>query len=364
MKRYAIVAVVAVLLGWSGARAWSQPSEPPPAAADPSLRTHAELDLMLTSIALYPDPLLVELLTSATQPAEIVMADRFAQSGKDLHLLDAHLWDGSVKAMVHYPDVLKWMDDNLTWTAAVGEAFAAQPADVMESVQGLRARARDLGNLQTTAEQEVISDDGMIEIVPTDADTLYIPAYDPALAYDNPPPPDGTWVVFGAGFPIGNWMARDFDWRRHHVFIWPRSHPRPPGWWHRPPDYRRNSPFGEHGALVWTARPRRDAVSVGRTEVLGRQDRGWDARAGDAGNPGQFGVVPRPAGHPADATVFGVQGAGEARSFSVRGSESRSFSPPAGGGAGRGRGGGGGSVTRSGGGNRNENSGGGGGKSK
>src|SRR5580692_6456369 len=96
-----------------------------------------QLDQLLGPIALYPDPLLAELLPASTFPTEIVMADRYLQGGGDPGQIENQPWDPSVQAMAHYPDVLKWMDDNLTWTTALGQAFANQQQDVMDSIQRL-----------------------------------------------------------------------------------------------------------------------------------------------------------------------------------------------------------------------------------
>ena len=325
MKRIVIFTAVLALLGcfWISAQVLTPDSsfvsEAP--AASPPLRSADELDQMLGSIALYPDPLLVEMLTAATQPADIVMANRYVQSGKDAGLVDAHLWDSSVKALVRYPEVLRWMDENLTWASAVGEAFAAQPADVMNSIQRLRARARNLGNLQTTPENDILSEGGVVEIVPTDPDTLYLPAYDPAQVYFQPAPPDGSWIVFGAGFPIGVWLVGDFDWRHHHVILWPRNHPRPPWWWHRPPGHRGDAPFIEHGGVVWKPRPHISQPVVVQT------DHGWIIRPKGASRPIEPEATLGPNGRPFVWGLAGVQSPVQAHTFTARGQESRGLMP-------------------------------------
>ena len=75
--------------------------------------------------------------------------------------------------------MLKWMDDNLNWTAQVGQAFLNQQPDVMASIQRLRAEASKLGNLQSSPQQQVITDGSDIEIVPADPQVIYVPVYQP-----------------------------------------------------------------------------------------------------------------------------------------------------------------------------------------
>src|ERR1700744_804385 len=91
--------------------------------------------------------------------------------------------DPNVSALAHYPNLLKWLDDNLPWTTQLGQAFANQQSDVMDAVQRLRAQAQNLGNLQNTPQETVVNDGGDIEIEPTDPDDLYVPYYDPDAIY-------------------------------------------------------------------------------------------------------------------------------------------------------------------------------------
>ena len=91
----------------------------PPPAPEGQLRSSADLEQMLGPIALYPDPLIAQILPAATLPSEIVLADRYVNGGGDPNLIDQQRWDPSVKALARYPTALKWMDDNLAWTAAL-----------------------------------------------------------------------------------------------------------------------------------------------------------------------------------------------------------------------------------------------------
>jgi uncharacterized membrane protein YgcG len=178
-----------------------------------------QLDNLLAPIALYPDPLLAQVLLAATFPDQIDEAARFCRGGANPDDIDTQPWDVSVKAVAHYPTVLYMMADSLDWTTALGQAYVNQSGDVMASVQRLRQEARNAGNLVTTPQQEVEVDDGDIEIWPAQPQYCYIPVYDPGLVFFGSGGVFGGPVVtFGAAFPIGVWLDYDFDWRRHTIY--------------------------------------------------------------------------------------------------------------------------------------------------
>lgn len=158
----------------------------------PAAFTQEELDQMLAPVALYPDSLLAQVLVAATYPEQVVEADRWVKEHGSLQgerlndALDNQSWDLSVKALVPFPKVLDMMSAKLDWTQRLGEAFLAQEADVMDSVQHLRSRAHAQGNLKTTREQRVVVKGESVEIVPVDPEIVYVPAYNPAVVY-------GTW---------------------------------------------------------------------------------------------------------------------------------------------------------------------------
>lgn len=190
-----------------------------------------QLDTMVGPVALYPDPLLAEIFAAATRPTEIVLADRYLTSGGDVAQADQMGWDASVVALVHYPTVLQWLDQNLSWTAELGQAFLNQQPDVMASVQRLRRKAETLGNLQSTA-QETVQDDGVaIEIVPVNPTVIYLPVYVTAQVYFESAPAVPL-ITFGPPCSVGDWLECDIDWHRQRVLAWDADHPRPAGWWH------------------------------------------------------------------------------------------------------------------------------------
>jgi hypothetical protein len=229
-------------------QARAQDEVPPPMPAAQTF-TDAQLQQLLGPIALYPDSLIAIMLPAATMPTEIVMADRYVAGGGDPNQIDQQPWDPSVQALAHYPEVLKWMDDNLNWTTQLGEAFQNQQQDVMNAVQELRTDAYNLGNLQSTPQQQVVNDNGYIEILPADQNDVYVPQYQPDQVYYDQPA-GAPFVTFGVGFAIGPWLCGDFDWRNHHAIFWDRDHPRPAGWWHERPDERARYIDSGH-ARVW-----------------------------------------------------------------------------------------------------------------
>jgi hypothetical protein len=175
-----------------------------------------QLDNLLAPIALYPDPLLAQVLLAATFVDDLDEAARYVRArGQDG--IDDEPWDVSVRAVAHYPVVLDYLADHINWTTSVGQAYVAQSTDVMTSVQRLRRMAQSEGNLETTPEQEVLVDDDYIQIVPAQPAFIYVPRYNPAIVYYHRPL-SGLAITFGLGLAIGAWLNDDFDWRGHRVY--------------------------------------------------------------------------------------------------------------------------------------------------
>ncbi len=172
-----------------------------------------QLDNLLAPIALYPDPLLAQVLLAATFPDQIDDAARFVRADSNPGDVDGQWWDVSVRAVAHYPAVVAMMADKLDWTTALGQAYANQSTDVMASIQRLRAQARSAGNLVSSSELQVVDTGGEISLWPAQPQYIYVPQYDPAVVFFARAP-----LFFGARFIIGAWLNFDFDWGGHRVF--------------------------------------------------------------------------------------------------------------------------------------------------
>ena len=224
------------LLGLALALATSLPAQEPAPAEAPRL-TADQLDQLLGPIALYPDALIALILPASTASADIVLASRFLQAGNNPAGVDDQPWDDSVRSLAHYPDVVKWMDQNLAWTKQLGDAFLTQPAEVMKSVQRLRAAARAAGTLTDTPQQQLIVEGDAISIVPTQPDVIYVPYYDPAVVYvARPGYYNDPFLTFGVGFSIGPWLSFDLDWG--HQRIWFIDRPDRERYWREHRDWR------------------------------------------------------------------------------------------------------------------------------
>ena len=151
--------------------------------------SQAELDQMLAPIALYPDPLLSQILMASTYPIEVVEAARWSRANPGLQgdaavrAVQNKEWDPSVKSLVAFPQVLRRMDENLEWTRRLGEAFIVQEPVVMETVQALRRRAQAAGQLASDDRVRVVEEAQSIVVVPANPQLIYVPYYDPWLAY-------------------------------------------------------------------------------------------------------------------------------------------------------------------------------------
>jgi hypothetical protein len=203
-------------------------SAPPPdvqdaaAQAAPQL-SRQQLSNLVAPVALYPDPLLSQVLAASTYPLEIVEAHQWLGENKNLsgaQLMDAakqQNWDPSVQALVAFPDALSLLANDIRWTTDLGNAFLAQQADVMSAVQDLRARARANGKLTNSQQQVVTTEtqDGQsaIQIMPADPQVIYVPVYQPTYIWG--PPAYGyypdlwypSWFSFGFGWGPGLYMS-------------------------------------------------------------------------------------------------------------------------------------------------------------
>jgi len=262
----------------------SYPQAPPPPALPP-----AQLDPLVARVALYPDPLLAQILAAATFPDQIPDAARWADqhhylTGQDLASAiqaDQVPWDPSVQALLPFPSVLDMMASDMNWTTNIGDAFLAQQQDVMDAVQRERAKARDFGYLRSNA-QIVVGGGPYITIEPVDPGYVVVPYYDPAIVFFAPRPGFfiGGGIRFGFGVTIGGffrpwgWGYGRFDWGAHRVFInnapWGRTWVNRGGYVHPYAGVRRFTPAErapEHHELMGRSPAEREAPRQGRAPV-------------------------------------------------------------------------------------------------
>lgn len=182
-----------------------------------------ELQQLVAPIALYPDALVAQILSAATFPDQIAIADYWLQQNQSLtgnalmKAVDAQPWDPSVKGLTQFPSVLDNMAKNLAWTSSLGEAYHTQAADVMAAAQVLRAKAQAAGNLKSSSQITVVQQSPQtIVIQSANPQVVYVPVYNPAVVYGYPYVTPGystaavvaTGVIaFGAGIAVGAMMS-------------------------------------------------------------------------------------------------------------------------------------------------------------
>ena len=199
------------------------PAAPPPGAPVPP----QQLDDLVAPIALYPDPLLGEILAAATYPMEIAEAEQWLQDHprwkpeKLMKEAKKQNWDPSVQGLVAFPDVLDRFSQDIGWTTQLGNAFLAQQADVMQAVQRMRAQAMAKGVLRSNPQETVTTQNengqSVIDIEPANPDVWDVPNYNPAYVWgppawgDYPPlfyPGIGLGMGWFPGIDIGSVLGR------------------------------------------------------------------------------------------------------------------------------------------------------------
>jgi Protein of unknown function (DUF3300) len=201
-------------------RAPSALPEPAPRPAAAPKLSEAQLEQLVAPIALYPDPLLAQIMMASTYPLEVVEAARWVAAPTKAALsadalqsaLAAQNWDPSVKALTAFPQVLETMSDQLQWTEALGNAFLTEQAGVMAAVQNLRHQAMAAGTLKTTPQCDCVveTNGSTISILPAEPEDIRVPVYGPEVYGDWPYPgyPADEFPAPGGfdtlpGFPIG-----------------------------------------------------------------------------------------------------------------------------------------------------------------
>jgi hypothetical protein len=101
--------------------------------------TYVSLDSLVSPVALYPDTILPYVLAASTHPLEVVEASQFLQQQN--RNVPQPQWDPSIQALAGYPDLIKRLSNNITWTTNLGNAYLTRPKEVMDTVQRLRVQS-------------------------------------------------------------------------------------------------------------------------------------------------------------------------------------------------------------------------------
>jgi hypothetical protein len=325
-------------------------------AAEPASATATEatpkipndqLDSLVAPIALYPDPLLAQILAASTYPLEIAQLEQWLKRNPNLKQdalakeVAKQPWDSSVQGLAIYPELVTRLSENIAWTMDLGNAFLGQQSDVLAAVQRMRAKAQSKGTLKTTEQQTVETEpvEGGVKVItiePTNPQYAYVPSYDMSVVYGPPiypwPPyyypgyAPGMGLAFGTGIILGAAWANhwgDCDW--HHggdVTINNKNNfnrnninninggnrnQTGGGKWQHNPSHRGGAPYGDRGtANKYGGRARQQPAGGAANRggsLAGNRPGGASGVAGGAGSgtrpnggPGGSGAANRPAG--------------------------------------------------------------------
>src|SRR5437660_7480419 len=307
-----------------------------------------QLDSLVAPIALYPDPLLAQILAASTYPLEIIELEQWLKRNPDLKdqaLADAvakQPWDASIQAMAVFPDMVTRLSANVAWTTNLGNAFLARQQDVMDAVQRMRAKAQSKGALETTAQQKVETEtveggQEAIVIEPANPQFVYVPSYDPGVVYG--PPGDypypayyypgylpGMGLAFGTGLILGaawannwgncNWGHGDITINNNNNFnrnnINNINRHQQGGKWQHNAQHRGGAPYGDRNTANKYGGRARQQPAGGANRTGGAAGLGSGAGfAGGTGNrPGGGGAGNRGAGSQPNSGIGAGAGAG------------------------------------------------------
>jgi hypothetical protein len=246
-----LVAILCVMaLAPGDASVYAQPMPLQNAPADQAAPTipDGQLDALVAPVALYPDPLLTQVLVASTYPLELIQLQQWLQKNPGLtgdaltNAVQKQDWDPSIQAMSVFPDLVKRLSDDIKWTTDLGNAFLAQQSDVMDAVQRMRTKAMDAGKLksneQMKVETQTVESKTVVVIQPANPQIVYVPTYNPVVVYGPPvvmypyppiyyPPPSyyaaGMFFAFGVGIAVGSYYRGGWGyncgWGRHTTVI-------------------------------------------------------------------------------------------------------------------------------------------------
>ncbi len=417
--RSLVTALIVALLSFSDLAVFAQ-QEPKPTSVPaqdtpqdvPNIPSE-QLDSLLAPIALYPDPLLSQLLVASTYPLELVQLQQWLEkTGSYLNekavteAVKKEDWDPSIQAMAVLPTVVKQMATNIKWTSDLGNAFLAQQGDVMDAVQRMRTKAKDGGKLQSNEQMKVetkeVESRTVVVIEQASPEVVYVPSYDPmfvwgVMSYPYPPFYGGYYggaaIWYGSAIAIGigwgggwgwgcGWGSNNININRNNHFVNHYNNINRSGnrvnaldnTWRHNPQHRGGAPYSNHsianrfggaargdsmGTRQATARQNPGQLGDGgpRAGTLDRSsfgigDRDLSSIGGSRGNFGGDRIGSRDISRGATPRNTGSWGSGSFGGGAARASSTRGASSMGGGGFSRGGGGFGGGGMRGGGGRR------------
>src|SRR5205823_3419079 len=360
-----VIAIIGLALLSSGSSAFAQQAQSQVMTTTTNTDTEQapkipndQLDSLVAPIALYPDPLLAQTLAASTYPLEIIQLEQWMNKNKNLKgkgvadAVEKQNWDPSVQAMAVFPDVVKQLAENVSWSSDLGNAFLAQEADVMDAVQRMRAKAQGAGNLKSSQQQKVesktVESKNVIVIEQADPQVVYVPSYNPTVVYGAPAypypsmyyPPGYGLLAFGTGVAIGAaWGNGGWGWgcgwghgdvnvnvNNKYVNNYNKNNfnqanfKKEGGQWQHNPQHRGSAPYGDRGtANKYGGRARQQpAGGAGNRPGAGgggtmNRPGGGRAGAGAGTRPGGGGTGTRPGGGGAGVATRPSGGAGATR---------------------------------------------------
>lgn len=182
-----------------------------PLTADATTWTPEALEELAAPIALYPDPVLEQVLIASTNPQEVLDAGNWLLDNKNLkgkaldQAAEQQGFTPPMRALLPFPETVDMMAGQMGWTQELGQAYVNDQAGLMDAVQRLRQQAEDVGTLQSspqmTVASETVDNVKYITVSPPSPEIIYVPQYDPVTVYA--PQPATTTTVVQEGHSTG-----------------------------------------------------------------------------------------------------------------------------------------------------------------
>jgi hypothetical protein len=297
------------------------------------------VDDLVAPIALYPDQLLAQVLTTAVNPQEILDLGNWLLQNQSLQgdaMTNAAKKAGfspSAQYLALFPQVVDNMCQQMDWTRQLGQAFSSDQKGVMDAVQRKRVQAQQVGNLASTPQMTVATkkaDNGQpyVEIQPADPKVVYVPQYNPVTIYNTQAAPapapaaapaqttttttteksgvsTGTAIAigllsFGVGMAVGSAISNNNNyypypaWGYHSVYVVNRPYYPPP---YRPPVYPGYRPaygYNPSPNYHWNQYNRNVNVNVNNNYYNRFNNTNVNTRPGYGNNPSTLPANNRP----------------------------------------------------------------------